>query len=145
MSDFARGIADGMLLADLDSAQRSGASAKRAAADAEVERYSARMRAARAEGAAEGWKAEAESFKKSYADSWAAASAGFVIMNAFIKFMETMPPMERERMRQFVAQKAGERMREIDDDQEIRKDQPYLPSLQKTFEAKHQNDFLKIV
>lgn len=146
MGDFARGIADGMLQADLDSAQRSSASARRAADDAEMERYRARMEAARAKGAAEGWQAEAEKYKKAQAESWGIASAGLIVINAFIKYMETMPPMEREKMRQFVAHKAGYRMMELDNDEEFRKKYPHFPSIQKSFEAQlEQNAFLKIV
>lgn len=146
MGDFARGIADGMLLADLASAQRSISSAQDEASNAEIARYRARMQAARAEGAAEGWKAQAEKYKKAQAESWGFASAGFVVINAFIKYMETMPPMERERMRQFVAQKAGQRMREIDNDEEFRKQYPHFPSIQKSFEAQRdENNFLKVV
>ena len=143
---MARGIADGMLEANLDSARRANSSVQADLSSAEGARHRAVMRSAEAEGRAARYEEEAAQYKQWFAKNWATASAGLVVINAFIQFMETLPPMERERMRQFVAKQAGDRMRELDNQPEVRGDQTYLPSIQKAFgERKVQNDYLKVV
>ena len=142
---MARGIADGMLANRASAAESDASYAKSRASTAEAQASGARIRAARAEQEAAGWKAEAERLKQLCAEKVATTSAGLVVINAFIKYMETMPVHEREKMRQFVAQASLQRMRELDADEDFRKKYPLHPSIEAAFKGSaKQNDYLKI-
>ena len=142
---MARGIADGMLANRASAAESDAAFAADRASMAEARASGARIRAARAEQEAAGWKAEAERMTKLCGERAADASAGLVVINAFIKYMEMMPVQEREKMRQFVAQASLQRMRELDADVEFRKRNPLYPSIETSFKGlSKQNDYLKI-
>ena len=142
---MARGIADGMLANRASAAESDASYAKSRASTAEAQASGARIRAARAEQEAAGWKAEAERMTKLCAERAADASAGLIVMNAFIKYMETMPVQEREKLRQFVAHASLKRMRELDADVEFRKRNPLYPSIETSFKGlAKQNDYLKI-
>ena len=100
---MARGMADAMVSGRAAAAESDAAFAADRASMAEARASGARIRAARAEQEAAGWKAEAERMTKLCAERAADASAGLIVINAFIKYMETMPVQEREKLRQFVA------------------------------------------
>lgn len=142
---MARGIADGMLANRASAAESDASYAKSRASTAEAQASGARIRAARAEQEAAGWKAEAERLHKRIEERSSTVSAGLIVINAFIKYMETMPVQEREKMRQFVAQASLERMRELDADEDFRKKYPLYPSIETSFKGlAKQNDYLKI-
>ena len=142
---MARGIADGMLANRASAAESDASYAKSRASTAEAQASGARIRAARAEQEAAGWKAEAERLHKRIEERSSTISAGLIVINAFIKYMETMPVQEREKMRQFVAQASLERMRELDADEDFRKKYPLYPSIETSFKGlAKQNDYLKI-
>ena len=143
---MARGMADAMVSGRAAAAESDAAFAANRASMAEARASGARIRAARAEQEAAGWKAEAERMTKLCAERAADASAGLIVMNAFIKYMETMPVQEREKLRQFVAQTSLQRMREIDSDPEFRKNNPHNPPIEQRFkELSRQNDYLRVV
>lgn len=142
---MARGIADGMLANRASAAESDASYAKSRASTAEAQASGARIRAARAEQEAAGWKAEAERLHKLSEERSSKISAGLVVINAFIKYMETMPVQEREKMRQFVAQASLQRMRELDADEDFRKKYPLYPSIETSLKGlAKQNDYLKI-
>ena len=142
---MARGIADGMLANRASAAESDASYAKSRASTAEAQASGARIRAARAEQEAAGWKAEAERLHKRIEERSSTVSAGLIVINAFIKYMETMPVQEREKMRQFVAQASLQRMRELDADEDFRKKYPLYPSIETSFKGlAKQNDYLKI-
>ena len=142
---MARGIADGMLANRASAAESDASYARSRASTAEAQASGARIRAARAEQEAAGWKAEAERLHKRIEERSSTVSAGLIVINAFIKYMETMPVQEREKMRQFVAQASLERMRELDADEDFRKKYPLYPSIETSFKGlAKQNDYLKI-
>ena len=142
---MARGMADGMLANRASAAESDASYAKSRASTAEAQASGARIRAARAEQEAAGWKAEAERLHKRIEERSSTVSAGLIVINAFIKYMETMPVQEREKMRQFVAQASLERMRELDADEDFRKKYPLYPSIETSFKGlAKQNDYLKI-
>ena len=142
---MARGIADGMLANRASAAESDASYARSRASTAEAQASGARIRAARAEQEAAGWKAEAERLHKRIEERSSTVSAGLIVINAFIKYMETMPVHEREKMRQFVAQASLQRMRELDADEEFRKKYPLYPSIETSFKGlAKQNDYLKI-
>ena len=142
---MARGMADAMVSGRAAAAESDAAFAANRASKAEARASGARIRAARAEQEAAGWKAEAERMTKLCAERAADASAGLIVMNAFIKYMETMPVQEREKLRQFVAHASLKRMRELDADVEFRKRNPLYPSIETSFKGlAKQNDYLKI-
>ena len=142
---MARGMADAMVSGRAAAAESDAAFAADRASMAEARASGARIRAARAEQEAAGWKAEAERMTKLCAERAADASAGLIVINAFIKYMETMPVQEREKLRQFVAHASLKRMRELDADMEFRKRNPVYPSNEAAFKGlAKQNDYLKI-
>ena len=142
---MARGIADGMLANRASAAESDASYAKSRASTAEAQASGARIRAARAEQEAEGWKAEVERLQKLGGERSSTISAGLIVINAFIKYMETMPVHEREKMRQFVAQASLQRMRELDADEDFRKKYPLYPSIETSLKGlAKQNDYLKI-
>ena len=142
---MARGMADAMVSGRAAAAESDAAFAADRASMAEARASGARIRAARAEQEAAGWKAEAERMTKLCAERAADASAGLIVINAFIKYMETMPVQEREKLRQFVAHASLKRMRELDADMEFRKRNPVYPSIEAAFKGlAKQNDYLKI-
>ncbi len=141
----ARGIADGMLANRASAAESDASYAKSRASTAEIQAYGANLRAAYAEQELEGWKAEVDRLRKLSGQRASTMSAGLIVINAFIAYMETMPPQEREKMRHFVAKAALQRMREIDSDVEYRKNNPHNPSIEQRFkELSRQNDYLKV-
>ena len=142
---MARGIADGMLANRASAAESDAAFAANRASMAEARASGARIRAARAEQEAADWKAEAERLHKRIEERSSTVSAGLIVINAFIKYMETMPVHEREKMRQFVAQASLQRMRELDADEDFHKKYPLYPSIETSFKGlAKQNDYLKI-
>lgn len=143
---MARGMADAMVSGRAAAAESDAAFARSLASTAEAQASGARIRAARAEQEAAAWKAEVERLQKLGGERLSTISAGLVVINAVIQYMETMPPTDREKMRQFVAQASLQRMREIDSDTEFRKKNPYNPSIEARFkELTRQNDYLKVV
>ena len=143
---MARGMADAMVSGRAAAAESDAAFAADRASTAEAQASGARIRAARAEQEAEGWKAEVERLQKLGGERSSTISAGLIVINAFIKYMETMPAQEREKMRQFVAQASLQRMREIDSDPEFRKKNPHNPPIEQRFkELSRQNDYLRVV
>ena len=142
---MARGMADAMVSGRAAAAESDAAFAADRASMAEARASGARIRAARAEQEAAGWKAEAERLQKLSGERSSTISAGLIVINAFIKYMETMPVQEREKMRQFVAQASLQRMRELDADEDFRKKYPLYPSIETSLKGlAKQNDYLKI-
>ena len=82
---MARGMADAMVSGRAAAAESDAAFAADRASMAEARASGARIRAARAEQEAAGWKAEAERMTKLCAERAADASAGLIVINAFIK------------------------------------------------------------
>ena len=94
---MARGMADAMVSGRAAAAESDAAFAADRASMAEARASGARIRATRAEQEAAGWKAEAERLHRRIEERSSTVSAGLIVINAFIKYMETMPVHEREK------------------------------------------------
>lgn len=88
------------------------------------------------------WEKHAKHLEEVLAQRNAMASAGLVVIDSLVKAMETLPPAQRERFREHLAQSARARMQKLDED---RVNGATHISIVKTFAADPQNGALGIV
>ena len=116
-------------------ARADASRARSAQADAESDAYKQKM-------LTQAWKEHAKKLEQVLAERTALTSAGFIIINAVIKTMETLPPAQRESFRDHVAQLSRARMQKLDGE---RGNGPNHVSIESSFRSESENAILKIV
>jgi len=143
MGGFASGVADAMQDLQSQKAASDAANANRRAEDAEAGLRSAKSRADTMVQGALAWKNRADELLAMQRQATSELSGCLMVINAMIKTMhEDMSPMEREKFRDRLAQRARQRILEVD---AANRGKPNFLNIENSFKQLPENKQLGVV